>query len=192
MVDPAAAAAESCPKCGTPRRGERACARCGLSAHRMEAYAKTLDASVPAAVAAAWDRVLESWEELPRHDALLQLAAQHGAYVWAAARYREAKRGRPASPSPFRTYPDHAIDAIADRQLDRMRRAAEATMFASAATRDGRRASTYRTAISMLVMLVIAIVAGTIIASMARSDPADSGDATPAPPPAARPAADAK
>lgn len=192
MVDPAAMA-ESCPKCGAARRGARACPRCGLAADRMDAYGKTLDASVPAPVAAAWERVLESWEELPRHDALLQLAAQHHAYVWVAARYREAKRGRPASPSPFRTYPDHAIDAIADRQLDRMRRAAEATMYASATTREARAKAPYRSTISVLVLLVIAVVAGSIIASMVKlEDPAGVAPAEAQPASPVRPAAGAK
>ena len=67
----------------------------------MEAYAKTRDASVPEAVAAAWDRALEGWDDAGRHDALLRLVAQHDAYAWAAGKYRDAKRAVPASPSPF-------------------------------------------------------------------------------------------
>jgi hypothetical protein len=100
---------------------------------------------------------------------------------------------RPASPSPFRTYPDHAIDAIADRQLDRMRRAAEATMLASATTREVRARSPYRSTISVLLLLIIVIVAGSIVAAMVRSEelagaaPAEAQPASPV-----RPAAGAK
>lgn len=177
MVAPATA--ESCPKCGAPRRAERACPRCGLAAHRMAAFAHARDAAVRPAVAAAWDRVLEAWDEQGRHDALLRLVAEHDAYVWAAGKYRDAKRSQPASPSPFRTYPDHAIDAIADRQLDRMRRAAEATLFASATARERRgRPSPYRASIGVIIMFVIAIAAGTVFMSIAR--PKTGGGAAPA------------
>ena len=177
----AAPAPASCPKCGAPRRGEPACPRCGLSADRMEAYARTREASVPEAVAAAWDRVLEAWDEAERHDALLRLVAQHDAYAWAAAKYREAKRAAPASPSPFRSYPDHAIDAVADRQLDRMRRAAEATLYASASAREERTGAPYRAAAAILVLLVFAVVAGLVFAAaLRRAGPAGAGQATPA------------
>ena len=163
MVAPAPA---SCPKCGALRRGERACPRCGLAAARMEAYAKTRDAEVPAAVAAAWEGVLEGWDDTERHDALLQLIARHDAYAWAAAKYRDAKRAAPASPSPFRSYPDHAVDAIADRQLDRMRRAAEATLYASSIAREERRKSPYRATTAILAMFIFAIIAGLIFATV--------------------------
>jgi hypothetical protein len=142
---------------------------------------------VPAEVAAAWDRVIEAWDDGERHDALLRRVAQHDAYAWAAARYRDAKRAAPASPSPFRSYPDHAVDAIADRQLDRMRRAAEATLYASASAREDRARSPYRATTAILAMLIFAVVAGLVFATaLRRLPPAGSGQATPA---AAQPAA---
>jgi hypothetical protein len=150
----------------------------------MVAYAHARDAAVPPAVAAAWDHVLEAWDEQGRHDALLRLVAEHDAYVWAAGKYRDAKRSQPASPSPFRTYPDHAIDAIdaidaiADRQLDRMRRAAEATLYASATARERRRPSPYRAGVGVIIMFVIAIAAGALFMSIAR--PKAGGGAAPA------------
>jgi hypothetical protein len=147
----------------------------------MEAYAETRDASVPEAVAAAWDRALEAWDDAGRHDALLRLVAQHDAYAWAAGKYRDAKRAVPASPSPFRSYPDHAVDAIADRQLDRMRRAAEATLYASASAREERGRSPYRATTAILVMFVFAIVAGLVFATvLQRNQPAGAGQAAPA------------
>jgi hypothetical protein len=180
----------SCPKCGSPRRGERACPRCGLAAERMEAYASTRDASVPDVLVAAWDRAVEAWDAAERHDVLLRLVAQHDAYAWAAAKYRDAKRAAPASPSPFRSYPDHAVDAIADRQLDRMRRAAEATLFASASAREERGRSPYRATTAILSMFIFAIVAGLIFATvLQRNKLAGAGQVTPAP---AQPAAPAK
>lgn len=184
MVAPAPA---SCPKCGALRRGERACPRCGLAAERMPAYAKAQDAAVPEAVAAAWERVIEAWDDAGRHDALLRLIARHGAYAWAAARYRDAKRAAPASPSPFRSYPDQAVDAIADRQLDRMRRAAEATLHAGASAREDRGRSPYRAATAVLAMLIVAIVAGLVFAAAVQGHrPAGGGaGAVPASPAAA-------
>jgi hypothetical protein len=162
----------------------------------MEAYARTRDAAVPEAVAAAWDRVLEAWDDGGRHDALLRLVAQHDAYAWTAARYREAKRAAPASPSPFRSYPDHAVDAIADRQLDRMRRAAEATLYAGATAREERARRPYRATTAILAMFIFAIVAGLVFAMMLQgSPPASSGQATPAeaqPAPPPKPAQPAK
>src|SRR5262245_43422470 len=124
----------------------------------METYANTRDASVPPEVAAAWDRVIEGWDDAERHDALLRRVAQHDAYAWAAGKYREAKRAAPASPSPFRSYPDHAVDAVADRQLERMRRAAEATLYASASAREERARSPYRATTAILAMFIFAII----------------------------------
>jgi hypothetical protein len=161
----------------------------------MDAYAQSRDAAVPEPVAVAWDRALEAWDDAERHDALLRLVAQHRAYAWAAAKYRDAKRAAPASPSPFRSYPDHAVDAIADRQLERMRRAAEATLYASATARDERGKAPYRAAMAILAMLVFAIVAGLVFAAMLeRNRPAAPtpgqaipAEVTPAPPPAPAP-----
>lgn len=182
-----APAPASCPKCGAPRRAERACPRCGLSADRMEAFARARDASVPEEVAAAWERVLEAWDDPGRHDALLRLIARHEAYAWAAAKYRDAKRAAPASPSPFRSYPDHAVDAIADRQLDRMRRAAEATLYASASAREDRGRSPYRAATAVLALLIFAIVAGLIFASVFQRERTAGGGGGPASPAEAQP-----
>jgi hypothetical protein len=156
----------------------------------MEAYARTREAAVPPEVAAAWERVIEAWDDTERHDTLLRLAAQHDAYAWTAARYRDAKRAAPASPSPFRSYPDHAIDAIADRQLDRMRRAAEATLYASATAREERGRTRYRGTRVVLALLVFAIALGLVVAMLVRGglslgpgpDPAEAQPAKPAQP----------
>ena len=87
------------PKCGAPRRGEQACAQ--LRAGRAPDGGVREDARRVGArdVAAAWERALEPWDDSAAHDALLQLVAEHGAYAWAAAQYREAKRGAGARAS---------------------------------------------------------------------------------------------
>lgn len=183
----AAPAPASCPKCGAPQKAEPACPRCGLAGDRMAAYARAAAAAVPPEVEAAWERVLEAWDDTGRHDALLRVVARHDAYAWTAACYRAAKRAAPASPSPFRSYPDHAVDAIADRQLDRMRRAALATLYASSIARQERVRAPYRAARAILAMLVFAIVAGLVFAMVLRANPQDApapvpGEAKPAKP----------
>jgi hypothetical protein len=155
----------------------------------MDAYGKAGDAAVPGEVAVAWDRVIEAWDDAERHDALLRLVVRHDAYAWTAGKYRDAKRAVPASPSPFRSYPDHAVDAIADRQLERMRRAAEATLYASASARQERGRSPYRAATAILALSIFAIVAGLVFAAVLQGgSPAGPGPATPAEAQPARPA----
>jgi hypothetical protein len=153
----------------------------------MAAFARARDTTVAPEVEAAWERVIEAWDDTGRHDALLRVAAQHDAYAWSAARYRDAKRAAPASPSPFRSSPDHAALAIADRQLDRMRRATEATLLASASAREERGRSPYRASPAILAMLVLAVIAGLIFAMVLRATPPDGpvpapGEARPAQP----------
>lgn len=141
-----------CPKCGAPRRGDAtSCATCGLAAARMAEYSDAREAVVPESVRAAWARADEAWGEPARHDELLREAAAHSCYAWAAGRYRT--RGR---------------DPIAARQLDRLRRAAEATLLASATARPDAAARPYRSAIGVLAVLIVVIAIGLVYA-LARS-----------------------
>jgi hypothetical protein len=141
-----------CPKCGAQRRaGALACTACGLVTARMPAYIAARDAAVPDSVRAAWARVAAGWTEDARHDGLLQLVASHNAYAWAAGRYRT--RGQ---------------DPMAVRQLERLRRAAEATMFAGATARQAAEAKPYRATSGVLAMLIIAIAAGLLYALVIR------------------------
>ncbi|MEO8699543.1 MAG: zinc ribbon domain-containing protein [Kofleriaceae bacterium] len=160
------AATAGCPKCGAARSDvAAACTKCGLVAARMETYAKDLDASIPEVLIAAWARAVESWDDPARHDEILRLATQHDAFAWVAARYRA--RGD-------------------DRQLARIRKAAEATMFATATTRKDSSPRPYRALTAVLIMLIIAAVGGLLYAMMMRGGdaPAESAtpNATPAPP----------
>lgn len=102
-----------------------------------------MSAEPPEAVTAAWHAVEEAWSEQPRHDAFLALVSQHNCFAYAAARYRE-----------------RAGDDIADRMQDRVRRAATATMFATASRRDDATPRSYRLSVGLLVFLVIAVFAG--------------------------------
>ena len=143
-----------CPKCGAPRRADAtSCATCGLAAARMAAYTDAREAAVPDSVRAAWARVEEAWSEPARHDELLREAAAHNGYAWAAGRYRT--RGR---------------DPIAARQLDRLRRAAEATLLASATARPDAAARPYRSVIGVLAVLIVVIAVGLVYALVRSPD----------------------
>jgi hypothetical protein len=109
------------------------------------------DAAVPDAVREAWQRATEAWSDPARHDEVVQRVAAHRCYAWAAARYRA-----------------HGHDPIATRQLERLRRAAEATLLASATVRSDPATRPYRATVGVLAVLIVAIAVGLIYAMVAR------------------------
>lgn len=117
----------------------------------MDAFAKERDAAVPDALSAAWDRAVEAWAEPARHDEVMRLVAQHDAYAWAAARYRT-----------------RAGDAIGDRQLEKVRRAAEVTMLSSASSRPDGAQKPYRALTTVMVLLIVAAIGGLMYATVVR------------------------
>jgi len=143
--------APACPKCGALLGDAAACPACGLAVARMAAYVDARDAAVSPAVREAWTRATCAWDDAARHDELLQQAAAHDAYAWAAGRYRT--RGG---------------DAIARRQLDRLRRAAEATLLASATARRDVTVRPYRATRRVLAILLATIAAGAVYATLVR------------------------
>lgn len=150
-------AAPVCPKCGATRRGDAAaCPGCGLAGARMADYTEAREAEAPEPVRAAWARVADAWSDPARHDELLRQAAAHRCYAWVAGRYRT--RGG---------------DPIAERQLDRLRRAAEATLLAGATVRREAAATPYRGTIVVLALLVAAVVVGLVYAALIRA-PSDA------------------
>ncbi len=159
---------DGCPKCGTARNATRtSCASCGLAHDKMAAFEQSRDA-VPDALTQAWDRAVEAWDEPARHDEVLRLVGQHDTYAWAAARYRDRQRALPD-------------DAVAKAQLDRLRRAAEATMMANAATRQAKTPEPYRGTIAILGLLIILIIAGFVYA-ISRGGDGEDGRSDPTPP----------
>lgn len=157
LAPPRTSDAPACPKCGTERRaGATACATCGLTTDRMAAYRDARDAAIPEPLREAWDRAAAAWSEPARHDEVLRLVATHNAYAWAAARYR-----------------GHGPGDVATRQLDRLRRAAEATLFASATVKPEARP--YRATVGLLAVLIVAIVVGLIYTTVARESSRLSG-----------------
>jgi hypothetical protein len=167
-----ASALESCPKCGTPRAAPAsACPRCGLASDHMAAYAGKRDAELPDAVAVAWEAALAAWSDPARHDALFQLIVLHGAYAWAAAKYRDHKRAL------------NDDDAIGDRQLERLRRAAEATLRVTGTARADTTPKPYRALLAVLVVLIVATIVGLLIANnLRRPSPQNAARPAPSPP----------
>lgn len=154
-----------CPKCGAPRQaGAESCKGCGILASRMQAYAEERDASVPDEVRAQWEACVAAWNDPARHDALLISVARQGCYAWTAGRYRDAALSRPHDP-------------VAPRQLDRLRRAGEATLFATAAARPEKGRTPYVAVVGILAILLVSIVGGVMYAS------AKTKDASASPPP---------
>lgn len=140
-----------CPKCGAPRTAADACASCGLAVARMAGYADAREASVPDVVRDAWQHVTEAWTEPARHDELLRVVALHDSYAWAAGRYRTRR------------------DDLAVRQLERLRRAAEATLLATASARPDASTAPYRATRGVLMVLIVAVVVGLVYAMVIRS-----------------------
>lgn len=155
-----------CPKCESLRRDPRgACPRCGLAADRMASYAKDTEAAIPDVLTAAWDRAVETWDDPARHDEVIRLVSQHDAFTWAATRYRT-----------------RAGDPIGDRQLARVRKAAEATLYASATARKDNAPKPYRALTAVLIMLIVAAIAGMLYATVMRDNtPAEPDRSKPTP-----------
>jgi hypothetical protein len=160
------AAGERCPKCATARHGERACPSCGLAADKMASYGDVRDADIPAAVRAAWEHVTAAWDDEARHDALWELVSTNGCHAWAAGRYRAASLERPGDP-------------IAPRRIERIRRAAEATLVATAAVKRAP-GSPYRATTGILALLIVMLVIGLLYAVFrSRQTVDDPGSAGP-------------
>jgi uncharacterized Zn finger protein (UPF0148 family) len=159
----ASSEASLCPKCGAVRGEAVACPGCGLAVARMAEYTEARDAAVPEPLRDAWTRATEGWTDAAPHDELLRLVAANNCYAWAAGRYRTRAR-----------------DAVAQRQLERLRRAAEAALFASATARPDATAKPYRSTRSVLVILIVTIAAGLLYATVIRDRaPASSATSTP-------------
>lgn len=155
------AAPAMCPKCGAPRSAEpgaAACPRCGLIVATMDAYARDRDARVAAPVQAAWEQVAAAWDEPARHDELFRLTVLHACHAWTAARYRTEWQARGGTGL--------------DPHLERMRKAAEATLLTTATPRAEARApyqGARLTLIVLVVLIVIGGVAAVVLGGQARS-----------------------
>lgn len=127
----------------------------------MAVFERDREASVPASVRAAWEGVAASWDDAKAHDALFTLTAQHQAYAWTAARYREARAGKPAG--------------SVEPHLERMRKAVEATLLVTATHREKRK-QPYLSSIIVLGLVGFMIIVGMMLATYMRGrGPRDTG-----------------
>src|SRR5256885_15958771 len=101
-----------------------------------------MDEAIPEPVRIAWQHALDGWEHQERHDLFIAQVAQHNCYAWAAARYKQ--KG----------------DAIATRQLARLRETATATLLAGATTRPKPSEQPYRSPIAVLLAVAVAVICG--------------------------------
>lgn len=101
--------------------------------------------SVPEPVQAAWDEAVAHWDEPAKHQALLGLVARHNCFAWAAARYKE-----------------RAGDPVADKQLERLRSSAVATMM-STSTKKQDEPTPFRSTVMLLIALLVALLVGMLV-----------------------------
>lgn len=114
-------------------------------------------AAVDAAVTEAWDAAVADWDNPARHDALLTLAAKHEAYGWTAKQYQARLK-------------ENAEDEVAQRQITRLRKAAELTLYATAAQREVKTKTPYKATISMFMIMVFLIIAALLVAFVLRGN----------------------
>lgn len=161
---------EVCAKCSKPLREDaEACPSCGLIVAKMATYTEK-EAEVSAPIKAAWASVLAQWDDVARHDALFKLVAEAGEYTWAAARYREQSRTRPA-------------DAITTKQQEKIKRALEVTLMVSSTRKEAPGATPYKSTVMLLgILIILLLMGGTYMFVKSRSGNSDS---PPPPPPGA-------
>ena len=158
-----------CAKCGKPlREGADACPSCGLVVAKMATYAEK-EAEVSEPIKAAWAAVLEQWDDEARHEKLFKLVAEAGEYTWAASRYREQSRSRPA-------------DAITTKQQEKIKRALEATLMVSSTKKEKPGATPYKSTVMLLGILIILLLMGGAY-MFVKSRSSKTEDPPPPPPP---------
>jgi hypothetical protein len=101
----------------------------------------------------AWGQVTENWSDVARHDELFALVVKDNCFAWAAARYRE--RGD---------------DPIAKEQLERLRKAALASMMVSAAKRETKGKTPYVSSVIVLVCLIVAMLIALFVTKSLRDN----------------------
>lgn len=149
-------AVATCPKCEAPiAPAASACPKCGLAVAKMESFAKARDAAIPDALGRAWEAAEASWDDAARHEEVLRLVTQHDAYAWAAARYKQ-----------------RAGDPVADRGLERVKKAAEATLLTSGAAREAKARNPYRNTMVLMIGMLLLLLGGLMYAYLRSSGPA--------------------
>lgn len=129
----------------------------------MAAFVSARAASVPEAVSTAWQALQPAWDEQKRHDAIFELAARLDALAWLGGKYRERAK---------------TDDPIAKKQLEKVRKAAEATLFATASPRSDQRKRNSLVALGVMA-LVLAIIGATVYLTASDKKPPAAASPTP-------------
>jgi hypothetical protein len=140
------AGGSDCPKCGERVRDDvPACPSCGLLRERFADFAGPGAGEDADDLEALWTACEEDWSEPSRHDRFVEAVASSGRYAYAARRYREATRRRPADP-------------VATARLERISRMAEAALILEKTARpsDDAAATPYKGAMILLMVLLLA------------------------------------
>jgi len=103
-------------------------------------------------VEAAWAACEQAWDDAKAHDAFFALVTQHDCFAYAAGRYKS-----------------RAGDAVADKQLERVRKAATAKMMATSLGRPDASRKPYRASIALIVLLFVMAIAGLAYVANMRS-----------------------
>jgi len=156
----------ACPKCGAALAdGAEACPACGLAAEHFERFAAEEREPPPPELAALWDACIAEWDDVSRHEKLLNAAARLDAFVQAGRLYRQAARERGGA------------DPRVVAGLERVRRMAEAAWLTRpvAAADESEETRRYRTVALLLLSLVLLAGLGGITVYIVRT--LRSGDA---------------
>ena len=106
-------------------------------------------------VEAAWAACEAEWDNASRHDKLFELVTANDCFAFAAGKYK-ARAG----------------DAIADRALERIRKAAMAKMMATGTARKESERTPFRATMALMIFLLVAAIAGLgYVASMKKHSP---------------------
>jgi hypothetical protein len=108
----------------------------------------------------AWSETVSRWSASAAHDELFRLVHMHDAFLWAARRYREYAN-------------DHTGDEMAARQLKKI----SGYLMVTLLPRERPARNPYRATISILVMMLIALGAGSVFTRFAGASIANRGDA---------------
>ena len=108
--------------------------------------------SPPESVQKAWDDAVAHWDEPAKHALLLGLVAQHACYAWAAAKYKE-----------------RAGDAIADKQLERLRSSAVAALMTTSKPKASEQ-QPYRQTLVLFAALLLILVLGLVFVTIIKSN----------------------
>jgi hypothetical protein len=109
-----------CPKCGTPKRDEESCPRCGVVFAKFDPAALELD--VPEAIRALWLHVEAGWEDRARHALFTEKALAAGAAAYAASKYRERGAGDPIAAEQLARLSSRLEQALAMSSVGARRR----------------------------------------------------------------------